>query len=58
MLVHFQSYITLKVPANSYLYGVVTQMEIRVKESFEHLRKRNPSGAWFETQNTGTCFKL
>ena len=36
MLVHFQFYITLKFPANTYLYGVVTQMEIRVKESFEH----------------------
>ena len=36
MLVHFQSYMTLKFPANTYFNGVVTQMEILVKESFEH----------------------
>lgn len=44
MLIHFQSYMTLNFSANTYLYGVVTQMAIRVKESFEHWRKRNPSG--------------
>ena len=40
MLVHFQSYITLKFPANTYLYGVVTQMEIRVKEIIRALKKK------------------